>query len=700
MLNAPQHDPNAIGIAESRAHSRLQVHSLAYIELTDENAGLILNISETGIAVQAVQVLTSGSFPRMRFRLPRTENLIEAAGRLVWQIRSKKEAGIEFVGLPEKTRALIKAWIAAERGRTASPQLVVSRQAPPTQGAHPSAQIRSERDTSPLHGGVSKPPPISKPASTGPAASGTGPGGLSDWVSQGRHPTPSAERGAGSAPEERTSRFHLPPLNPRFPVESGPEDTDMAEPVRAMPRWNGYTAPGVGMELKKPRRWWTYTAALGFIAALGFAALMMFSPDTITRARIEALTRLHSNPAASSESGGQNSQANEPQQNNAGGTETAQNSQPPSYRPLASPNGAGSNPSANETQAAMPPRAFPAPDAGKNSAPAGLNRNSSSAAKSSAYGRPAAPSGTNRGQPAYRNQHEPQPRPEQYSSQNRQRQNAVAPYQPTERYSSTTAANPPTTPVPQAPAGNAVNTAGPPVGSVSSQPQANQNREPHAGSANGGNLQTQQNGAARPANQGVMEAWREQTAPPSATKPAANPASSSANQQPAQRDQDLYARGSTSGAAPSKPAGGTSSQPSVEISGSRTPVTPSVPLSGIPSGSVGATSQFHGFIIPPELQSRSSQLAGQLRIGQLVSSYSPVYPIEAAREGIEGTVKLDVTVNRDGSVKNVRVISGPAMLTSAAAAAVRDWRYEETFVAGEPVEAREYVTVVFRLAAR
>ncbi len=97
MLNDSQNEQHSVGIAESRAHPRWQVHSLAYIELSDENAGLILNISENGIAVQAVQVLTSERFPRMRFRLPRTENLIETAGRLVWQIRSKKEAGIEFV---------------------------------------------------------------------------------------------------------------------------------------------------------------------------------------------------------------------------------------------------------------------------------------------------------------------------------------------------------------------------------------------------------------------------------------------------------------------------------------------------------------------------------------------------------------------------------------------------------------------------
>jgi periplasmic protein TonB len=111
---------------------------------------------------------------------------------------------------------------------------------------------------------------------------------------------------------------------------------------------------------------------------------------------------------------------------------------------------------------------------------------------------------------------------------------------------------------------------------------------------------------------------------------------------------------------------------------------------------VGASSQFHAIRVPPEL--KGSQLAGNLQIGQLVSSYSPAYPIEAAREGIEGTVRLDVIVGKDGTVRSVQVLSGPAILTSASAKAVRDWRYAETFLAGQPIETQQSVTLVFRLA--
>src|SRR5262250_2307008 len=117
MHHKTQHGENFRGVAESRAHRRTQVHSLAYIELSDENAGLILNISETGISVQAVQTLNSSYFPHMRFRLPGTEIPVEVAGKIVWQVKSKKEAGIEFVDPPGEVRTQIAQWIAEEPSR-------------------------------------------------------------------------------------------------------------------------------------------------------------------------------------------------------------------------------------------------------------------------------------------------------------------------------------------------------------------------------------------------------------------------------------------------------------------------------------------------------------------------------------------------------------------------------------------------------
>jgi TonB family protein len=203
--------------------------------------------------------------------------------------------------------------------------------------------------------------------------------------------------------------------------------------------------------------------------------------------------------------------------------------------------------------------------------------------------------------------------------------------------------------------------------------------------------------------QAALNAWRAQTTPP-ASASSANLNRQTESAPRVERDQDLYARRNTA----ANPAASTNQNARLEQepkslempSSFSSPVVPSLPLAGIPSGSVGANSQFRAIRIPPELQSKSSQLVGRLQIGQLMSSYSPAYPANAARDGIEGTVKLSVIVGKDGGVRKVQVLSGPAMLTSAADAAVRDWRYGETFLAGQPIETEQYVTIVFRLSGK
>ena len=60
-----------------------------------------------------------------------------------------------------------------------------------------------------------------------------------------------------------------------------------------------------------------------------------------------------------------------------------------------------------------------------------------------------------------------------------------------------------------------------------------------------------------------------------------------------------------------------------------------------------------------------------LVIGQVVSIRQPVYPVEAEREHVEGTVQLRATVDPTGRVEIVQAISGPPILVPAAIEAVR-----------------------------
>jgi protein TonB len=103
--------------------------------------------------------------------------------------------------------------------------------------------------------------------------------------------------------------------------------------------------------------------------------------------------------------------------------------------------------------------------------------------------------------------------------------------------------------------------------------------------------------------------------------------------------------------------------------------------------------------VPPPLPVPSTEVpqAGVLQPGEIVRRVDPIYPESAQAQRIEGTVKLRVTIGADGAVRSVTAISGPDALVEAARAAVRQWRYTPTLLDGKPVEAEEYVSIVFQL---
>jgi TonB family protein len=83
--------------------------------------------------------------------------------------------------------------------------------------------------------------------------------------------------------------------------------------------------------------------------------------------------------------------------------------------------------------------------------------------------------------------------------------------------------------------------------------------------------------------------------------------------------------------------------------------------------------------------------------GRLIDEVKPVYPPLAVNSRIEGLVRLAAVLNSDGSVRNLRLISGHPLLVPAAMDAVRQWRYKPTLVSGHPVEVSTIIEVNFHL---
>jgi len=83
--------------------------------------------------------------------------------------------------------------------------------------------------------------------------------------------------------------------------------------------------------------------------------------------------------------------------------------------------------------------------------------------------------------------------------------------------------------------------------------------------------------------------------------------------------------------------------------------------------------------------------------GKLIEGIQPKYPEEALKSRITGTVVLHVILGKDGTVKQVEVVSGHPLFAQAAVDAVRQWKSRATIVDGEPVEVDTIVDVTFSL---
>jgi protein TonB len=77
----------------------------------------------------------------------------------------------------------------------------------------------------------------------------------------------------------------------------------------------------------------------------------------------------------------------------------------------------------------------------------------------------------------------------------------------------------------------------------------------------------------------------------------------------------------------------------------------------------------------------------------------PKYPRKAARQGLEGWVKLEFTVLEDGTVSNVKVLdaSPKRVFNKSAKRAILRWKFKPRIVNGSPVKQQAVQTIEFKL---
>lgn len=84
--------------------------------------------------------------------------------------------------------------------------------------------------------------------------------------------------------------------------------------------------------------------------------------------------------------------------------------------------------------------------------------------------------------------------------------------------------------------------------------------------------------------------------------------------------------------------------------------------------------------------------------GMVIRKVNPTYPQIAKTARVQGQVVLQAEISKDGSIENLRVLSGHPLLTQAALDAVKQWKYRPYILNGEPVPVETTVTVIFSLA--
>ena len=133
---------NSVPPKDRRVGVRYPLGALAYLDIGADNGGIVLNVSEAGLALQAVGPLEQQKEVSLRIQLPHSEKRIETAARIVWLSKSNRQAGVRFVAMTPAARAQIQQWMdsqpvsdISEEGSTDHPTERVTLTTPPTQAA-------------------------------------------------------------------------------------------------------------------------------------------------------------------------------------------------------------------------------------------------------------------------------------------------------------------------------------------------------------------------------------------------------------------------------------------------------------------------------------------------------------------------------------------------------------------------------------
>lgn len=94
------------------------------------------------------------------------------------------------------------------------------------------------------------------------------------------------------------------------------------------------------------------------------------------------------------------------------------------------------------------------------------------------------------------------------------------------------------------------------------------------------------------------------------------------------------------------------------------------------------------------------RIGGNVQAHNLITKVIPRYPKLAKHDRIQGTVRFQAIIGKDGHIQNLQLVSGHPDLVEAARDAVQQWIYKPTLLNGAPIEVVTTIDVNFTLTPR
>ncbi len=122
-------------------------------------------------------------------------------------------------------------------------------------------------------------------------------------------------------------------------------------------------------------------------------------------------------------------------------------------------------------------------------------------------------------------------------------------------------------------------------------------------------------------------------------------------------------------------------------------------MGGVLGGVIGGVGTTAAPPVPKEIKSKApARVGGRVRAPQVLRRVEPNYPPLARQTHLEGVVVIDAVLDENGNVVGMKVVSGHPLLIQAALDAVRQWKYQPTYLNDEPTAVQMNITVTFSLA--